>query len=86
MSSNFRAIIIAFFIFYSFLFSVKAQEVDSLIQVLENIPEKDSNYVTISNLISVKLQQADTDKSLEYAEKALKAAEKINFMRGVTEA
>ncbi len=78
---------IAFF-FYLLLHDVISQVhiVDSLQAQLEHHQKKDTIQVNILNALSSQYQWLDFNKSLQYAEEALKSAETIEFQRGIATA
>jgi len=60
--------------------------VDSLQAQLEHHQKKDTVQVNILNALSSQYQWLDFNKSLQYAEEALKSAETIEFQRGIATA
>lgn len=78
----------AFFLYFFTIFSSFAQKNNNKIDSLEKLlaTQKDTSQVNIYLLLSLENKLKNPAKSLEYAEKALQNAQKIDFKTGETNA
>ncbi len=77
-------IILSILIFTSIFTGLNAQKakLDSLINLLDRHPQKDTIRVNRLNDIAYSLRRNDKEKGLSLAEEALELADKLNFKKG----
>ncbi len=83
-----KGILITILIIIIFALDICAQKakVDSLINLLEQHPKEDTVRVNLLNDIAYSSLRIDHEKSLNYAENALKLGVKLNFKKGIANA
>jgi signal transduction histidine kinase len=71
-----------FLLLHSFTANTQGESIDSLQKVLQTQKEDTNKINTLNELASILIQISDYPKSLEYANKALKLSETLNFKKG----
>ncbi len=82
MKKVLHLLILIIFNFQLLTVSAQTSEIDSLENILQQYTKKDTVRVNLLNEIAYKIYLRDFEKTLIYATKANKLAEKLNFQKG----